>query len=138
MSPASGGGLTRGRRWCWRRSHRIYGAIAASRLRQHGKNVGIPVICVGNYTLGGAGKTPTAIAVVELLRADGMHPFVLSRGYRGTLRGPVLVDAAKHAAAEVGDEPLLLAAHAPVVVSADRVAGAEARGRAWRQRYRHG
>ncbi len=102
----------------------VYGAIAASRLRRYGENVGIPVICVGNYTLGGAGKTPTAIALVELLRADGMHPFVLSRGYRGTLHGPALVDGAKHTAAEVGDEPLLLAAHAPVVVSADRVAGA--------------
>ncbi len=101
-----------------------YGAIAAIRLRQQGAQIGIPVICVGNYTLGGAGKTPTVIALIELLRAEGQHPFVLSRGYRGTLKGPVLVDAAKHTAAEVGDEPLLLAASAPVVVSTDRVAGA--------------
>jgi tetraacyldisaccharide 4'-kinase len=101
-----------------------YGAIAAIRLRQQGADIGIPVICVGNYTLGGAGKTPTVIALIELLRGEGQHPFVLSRGYRGTLKGPVLVDAARHTAAEVGDEPLLLAAIAPVVVSADRVAGA--------------
>jgi tetraacyldisaccharide 4'-kinase len=101
-----------------------YGAVAAIRLRRQGADIGIPVICVGNYTLGGAGKTPTVIALIELLRRGGQHPFVLSRGYRGTLKGPVLVDRAKHAAAEVGDEPLLLAAHAPVVVSANRVAGA--------------
>ena len=102
----------------------VYGAIAAFRLRQHGAAIGIPVICVGNYTLGGAGKTPTVIALVELLRGEGERPFVLSRGYGGGLKGPVLVDAARHSAADVGDEPLLLAAAAPVVVSADRVAGA--------------
>ncbi len=102
----------------------IYGVIAALRLRQQGEDVGVPVICVGNYTVGGAGKTPTVMALVELLRAEGQQPFVLSRGYRGTLQGPVLVNAAKHSAVEVGDEPLLLAAAAPVVVSADRVAGA--------------
>ena len=103
----------------------IYGAIAALRLRRQGKDIGIPVICVGNYTLGGAGKTPAVLELVELLRAEGQRPFVLSRGYRGTLQGPVLVDAARHSALEVGDEPLLLAAAAPVVVSADRVAGAK-------------
>jgi tetraacyldisaccharide 4'-kinase len=102
----------------------IYGAVAAFRLRQPGKDLGIPVICVGNYTLGGSGKTPTVIALVALLRAEGLRPFVLSRGYRGRLNGPVLVDAARHTAAEVGDEPLLLAAFASVVVAADRVAGA--------------
>jgi tetraacyldisaccharide 4'-kinase len=102
----------------------IYGAAAASRLRRSGEDIGIPVICVGNYTLGGAGKTPAVIALVALLRAEGHCPFVLSRGYGGTLAGPVLVDVAKHTAAEVGDEPLLLAGIAPVVVSADRVAGA--------------
>ncbi len=103
----------------------IYGAISARRLRRRGKDIGVPVICVGNYTLGGAGKTPTVLALVELLRAEGQRPFVLTRGYRGTLSGPVLVDAARHSAIEVGDEPLLLAATAPVVVSADRVAGAK-------------
>lgn len=103
----------------------IYGAIAAQRLRRQGKNVGVPVVCVGNYTLGGAGKTPTVLALLELLRAQEQRPFVLTRGYRGTLPGPLLVDAAKHSATQVGDEPLLLSAVAPVVVSADRVAGAK-------------
>lgn len=65
------------------------------------------------------------LTLLELLRADGQQPFVLTRGYRGTLQGPVLVDASKHSATEVGDEPLLLSATAPVVVSADRVAGAK-------------
>jgi len=103
----------------------IYGAIAASRLRRSGANAGVPVICVGNYTLGGAGKTPTVLALVDLLLAAGERPFVLSRGYGGTLAGPVLVEPARHGATEVGDEPLLLAPAAPVVVSADRVAGAK-------------
>ena len=103
----------------------IYGAIAAKRLRRQGEHVGVPVFCVGNYTLGGAGKTPTVLALLELLRAEGQRPFVLTRGYRGTLQGPLLVDASKHSAIEVGDEPVLLSAVAPVVVAADRVAGAK-------------
>ena len=102
----------------------IYGAIAASRLRRRGEDIGAPVICVGNYTLGGAGKTPAVLALVDLLRGEGQRPFVLSRGYRGTLQGPVLVDAAKHSAIEVGDEPLLLARLAPTIVARNRVAGA--------------
>ncbi len=102
----------------------IYGAVAASRMRKPGARAGIPVICVGNFTLGGAGKTPTAIAVARILIDSGKAPFFLSRGYGGTLAGPVRVDPAIHGAADVGDEPLLLARHAPVIVSQDRVAGA--------------
>jgi len=103
----------------------IYGAIAAARFQQEGRDVGIPVICVGNYHVGGAGKTPTVLALLDLLQRAGERPFVLSRGYGGTLKGPALVDLARHSAHDVGDEPLLLAAAAPVVVSRDRVAGAE-------------
>ena len=83
----------------------------------------IPVICIGNLTMGGAGKTPTALAVVQYLIAQGCTPFFLSRGYGGQLSGPVMVtDQTSH---EVGDEPLLLAQYAPVCVSHDRVAGAK-------------
>jgi tetraacyldisaccharide 4'-kinase len=83
----------------------------------------LPVICIGNFTAGGGGKTPTAIAVAKVLKEAGERPSFLTRGYGGTTQGPVLV-AKGQSAAEVGDETLLLAAHAPVVVSADRAAGA--------------
>ena len=102
----------------------IYGAVAGWRMNRDGVRAGIPVICIGNFTLGGAGKTPTAISVAKLLIAGGEKPFFLSRGYGGTLAGPVRVDPAKHGASETGDEPLLLARVAPVIVSRDRVAGA--------------
>src|SRR5690349_19089867 len=104
----------------------VYGAVAARRMMQPGRAAGVPVICVGNLTLGGAGKTPAAIAVARILDAAGRRPFVLSRGYGGTLAGPVQVDAARHGAVEVGDEPLLLARVAPTVVSRDRATGADA------------
>lgn len=103
-----------------------YGAVAARRLRQSGHQAAVPVLCIGNPTVGGAGKTPTAIAVGRLLRAAGERPAFLSRGYGGRLSGPVRVDPKLHTAIEVGDEPLLLARTAPTVVAADRVAGAGA------------
>jgi tetraacyldisaccharide 4'-kinase len=107
----------------------LYGMIAARRMVRPSADAGVPVICVGNYHTGGAGKTPTVLALVAMLHELGETPFVLSRGYGGALPGPLRVDAARHAAAEVGDEPLMMAAHAPVVVARDRVAGARlARG----------
>jgi tetraacyldisaccharide 4'-kinase len=84
----------------------------------------VPVICVGNAVAGGAGKTPAALYVAEILRACGKRPFFLTRGYGGSEKGPVLVDAARHTAKEVGDEPLLLARSCPTVVSRNRVQGA--------------
>ncbi len=85
----------------------------------------LPVICIGNFTAGGAGKTPTAIAVAKLLAAGGARPYFLTRGYGGSNKGPVRVAEGMDARA-VGDEPLLLAEIAPTMVSADRVAGAKA------------
>ena len=101
----------------------LYGTITALRLQRKGFDAGVPVLCVGNYHLGGAGKTPTVLALANILRELGERPVVLSRGYGGERRGPVLVDPGRHSAQEVGDEPLMLAAHLPVVVARDRVDG---------------
>lgn len=101
-----------------------YGALTASRMDRAGTRAPCPVICVGNFTLGGAGKTPTAIAIASMLTAMGKRPAFLSRGYGGGLPGPVLVEPGRHRFGEVGDEPLLLARHAPTVVARDRTAGA--------------
>jgi tetraacyldisaccharide 4'-kinase len=102
----------------------IYGAVAGWRMRRAGWRADIPVICVGNFTLGGTGKTPASIAIATLLAARGVTPFFLTRGYGGRLKGPVRVDPRSHRAADVGDEPLLLARAAPTIVSRDRAAGA--------------
>ncbi len=102
----------------------LYGAVAAWRMRRPGERAGVPVICIGNPTLGGAGKTPTAIAVAQMLAAMGEKPGFLSRGYGGNDAGPVLVDPDTHTAAQVGDEPLLLARHFPAFVARDRLGGA--------------
>jgi tetraacyldisaccharide 4'-kinase len=102
----------------------IYGRIAGKRLAGVGRRIGVPVVCIGNLTLGGSGKTPTALAVARILIADGERPWFLSRGYGGRQRGPLVVDPNKHRAEDVGDEPLLLARVAPTVVGRDRPAGA--------------
>jgi tetraacyldisaccharide 4'-kinase len=101
----------------------LYGAIAARRLVRTGMRAGVPVICVGNYHVGGAGKTPTVLALAGILRTLGETPVILSRGYGGRLGGPVRVDPHKHTAADVGDEPLMMAGTVPVIVSRQRDAG---------------
>lgn len=101
----------------------LYGAIVARRMVQPGMRAGVPVLCVGNYHVGGAGKTPTVLALAGILRAAGETPVVLSRGYGGRLNGPVRVDPAQHIAADVGDEPLMMAREVPVIVSRQRAAG---------------
>ena len=84
----------------------------------------IPVYCIGNVTLGGAGKTPVSLDLAQRLIEQGAQPHFLSRGYGGSASGPLRVDPAHHSAAQVGDEPLLLARIAPTWIGADRVASA--------------
>lgn len=85
----------------------------------------LPVICIGNFTAGGTGKTPLALHICEELKSDGEHPVFLTRGFNGRLEGPVWVDTDKHTALDVGDEPLLLARAAPTLVARDRAQGAK-------------
>ena len=102
----------------------LYGASVAWKARSAAPyRSDATVICVGNLSVGGTGKTPVAIEIARLLVERGRKPFFLTRGYGGKLRGPLEVTA-DHYAAEVGDEPLLLAHTAPVIVSRDRRAGA--------------
>ncbi|MDA7947323.1 MAG: tetraacyldisaccharide 4'-kinase [Hyphomicrobiaceae bacterium] len=99
----------------------------ATRLRWHFTRPArskLPVICIGNLTVGGAGKTPAAIAIAQLLIKDRIRPVFLTRGYGGASKRPHLVNLEEDGADKVGDEPLLLARVAPVIVSADRAAGA--------------
>lgn len=105
----------------------IYAAATRERFRR-GKpwRAPVPVICVGNLTLGGAGKTPTAVHILQRLAAKGVAAHALSRGYGGTERGPHRVDANADKPERVGDEPLILASHAPTWVARDRAAGAQA------------
>ena len=106
---------------------RLYGAVAEHRFAR-GENYRspLPVICVGNFTAGGSGKTPFTAMLAEVLLARGERPVILTRGYGGRTAGPHWVDAQADTAAGVGDEPLLLAKIAPVLVARDRAAGARA------------
>lgn len=90
------------------------------------QEIGAPVISIGNLVAGGAGKTPTAIAIAQRLAALGRHPQIVSRGYGGKLTGPVRVDLTRHTAIDVGDEALLLAAAAPTWIGGNRPAAARA------------
>ncbi len=102
--------------WGWASTKRMELAPTAS--------VPVPVLCVGNFIAGGAGKTPTAIALAAAAKKRGLKPGFLSRGHGGRIVGPALVDLEKHRAADTGDEPLLLAKAATTVICAKRPAGA--------------
>lgn len=106
---------------------RVYGlAHQWHQSRGKAQQVPIPVICVGNLVAGGGGKTPVALALMDMICNGGLakNPCFLTRGYGGSLAGPVLVTESIARADMVGDEPILLSHHAPVIVSHDRVAGA--------------
>ncbi len=109
----------------------LYGWIGQRRIDKTTPfDVGIPVICVGNITLGGTGKTPVSQTILARLQAMEKTPHALSRGYGGRLKGPVMVDPDVHTAADVGDEPLLLARSAPAWISRSRPQGADCAVRA--------
>jgi tetraacyldisaccharide 4'-kinase len=122
----------------WKDKHNLYGVLLSpfSALYQFVTSqrerftssikVNVPVICVGNIVLGGAGKTPVAIMIASALQEQGLNVHILSRGYGGKLKGPLLVDPFHHTAQKVGDEPLLLAKIAPTWVSKNKIEGAQA------------
>lgn len=104
----------------------IYATATARRMRRPGWNAPVPVICCGNATAGGAGKTTLALDIGQRLARRGVAVHFLLRGYGGRLKGPLRVDPARHTSEDVGDEALLLAAERPAWISADRAAGARA------------
>ena len=104
----------------------VYGQAAARRMSSAPyANVPVPVFCVGNFVVGGAGKTPTVQLLSEHFRSLGLKPGVLSRGYGGAITTPTVVRRERHNSHDVGDEALLHAAHAITVVATDRPKGAD-------------
>src|SRR5688500_797890 len=108
-----------------RRLAALYSKVSSRRMAQPVVSIGVPVLCLGSVVLGDAGKAPTALEVAIGCRSLGLNPGFLSRGYRGVETGPIVVSLDVHNARDVGDEALLLAGHAPTVVSADRPSGAK-------------
>lgn len=105
---------------------KLYGIIAVRRMdRASPPIIDLPVICIGNLTVGGGGKTPTALAIAQSALKMKRKPGVISRGYGGTTTGVHVVDAAHDLAKQVGDEPLLIAQYVPIAVSVDRLAAAQ-------------
>jgi tetraacyldisaccharide 4'-kinase len=106
---------------------RLYGHVVTWRATRPAQyKAPIPVICVGNFTLGGSGKTPTVHAIAQLLQKAGKKPAILLRGYGGELRGPLKVNPEIHNARMVGDEAMLHVHIAPTWISSNRATGAQA------------
>ncbi|SHE75494.1 lipid-A-disaccharide kinase [Kaistia soli DSM 19436] len=102
----------------------VWSAVSGARMRQPPVlRAPLPVICIGNFVVGGAGKTPTALAVADIVKTLGFRPGFLTRGYGGRITTAHLVDLLRDDAALVGDEALLLAERGPVVVAPDRPKG---------------
>lgn len=105
----------------------LYGWIAERRYRRAVPYRARPaVVCIGNFTAGGTGKTPLSLLIAEAAGARGLEPAFLTRGFGGRAAGPLRVEPGKTGAGLVGDEPLLLARVAPTVVARDRTAGIRA------------
>ena len=103
----------------------LYGMVARYRMdNAKPEAIDLPVLCVGNLTVGGGGKTPTSVAIANAAKKMKLRPGVVSRGYGGLNSGAHIVDADHDLAKHVGDEPLLIAQHVPMAVSANRLAGA--------------
>lgn len=121
----SGGKNLIGALCLWRLLLGSTGVVAGRRLlKAEPPKISLPVLCVGNFTVGGAGKTPTAIAFASGAKARGLNPGIVSRGYGGAYKGLHVVDPAHDSARYVGDEPLLLARHASVALCPDRLKAA--------------
>ncbi len=104
----------------------VYGRATARRMASRpAASVPVPVLCVGNFIAGGAGKTPTVLALARAVSEFGLKPGILSRGYGGGIAAPTIVEPGTHNVHDVGDEPLMLAEKFMTVVSVDRALGAE-------------
>ena len=104
--------------WIW---------VLAGQLRQllaETETADLPVICVGNITIGGSGKTPVTAALCRLLKEQGYAPCILTRGYKGNKKGPIFADPDLHTTDDIGDEAVMLALSNDVCVCADRIKGA--------------
>jgi tetraacyldisaccharide 4'-kinase len=103
----------------------LYGLVVYLRLLKKPKAASIKIICVGNFIVGGAGKTPTTLYLAHQLKALGANPFILSRGYGGSIKETTQVNPKQHQAKEVGDEALMMANYFPTIIGADRHKAAE-------------
>ena len=104
--------------WIWR-------GITAARLAWiKPEKAQLPVICIGNISVGGTGKTPFTAYLCQLLGSSGYSACILTRGYGGKQKGPLIADPNTHSAADIGDEALMLSQNNMVCISHDRVAGA--------------